>query len=179
MKQPTLQPLLLTLILVATLLLGLGIFGPCLRIVPGFGEYSPIIRVLKPDLTAPTSFSIHQGIVQMAQGGNQLLAALVFAFSVLFPIAKVTVYWIAANDTPQHPTFKKAFRMANTLGKFSMVDVFVIALLVIAIKGLPGNTQVHLQWGFWCFCVSVIASLTIPFLLKPWQRQREHASRAK
>ena len=166
------QPVLLGVILGTTLLLGLGVFGPCLEIVPGFGEYSPLVRVLKPDLTEPTRFSLYSGITHMALGGNGWLAALVFAFSVLFPVAKVSVYWVAANDSPRHPTFKKAFRLAAHLGKFSMVDAFVIALLVVVIKGLPGNTQVRLQWGFWCFCLSVITSLAIPFILKRWQRLR-------
>lgn len=166
------QAAILLLIFGTTFLLGLGIFGPCLQIVPGFGDYSPLVRVLKPDLTVPTSFSLFGGIKLMAEGGNMGLASVVFAFSVLFPVSKVSVFWIAANDTPRHPTFKKAFRVATTLGKFSMVDVFVIALLVVAIKGLPGNTQVKLQWGFWCFCFSVMGTLAIPFLLKRWQRLR-------
>ena len=172
MIRDRIQPSLLAIILGTTLLLGLGVFGPCLEIVPGFGDYSPLVRVLKPDLTVPTRFSLYSGITHMAEGGNWWLAALVFAFSVLFPVAKVSVYWIAANDTPKHPTFKKAFRLATQLGKFSMVDVFVIALLVVAIKGLPGNTQVKLQWGCWCFCLSVITSLAIPVVLKRWQRLR-------
>ena len=159
------------LIIAATLLLGLGIFGPCMVIVPGFGDYSPIVRVLKPDLTEPTNFTLFGGITHMAHGGNWVLAALVFIFSIIFPAAKFSVYWIAAIDSPSHPNFKTAIRAASILGKFSMVDVFVIALLVIAIKGLPGNTQVTLRWGFWCFCVSIIGSLAIPFVIRRWHRQ--------
>ena len=132
----------------------MGVFGPCLEIVPGFGEYSPLVRVLKPDLTEPTRFSLYSGITHMAQGGNWWLAALVFAFSVVFPVAKVSVYWIAANDTPNHPTFKKAFRLATQLGKFSMVDVFVIALLWHRVTE-PGRVTVNL-------CLSLRKSLFFP-----------------
>ena len=64
------------------------------------------------------------------------------------------------------------------LGKFSMVDVFVIALLVVTIKGLPGGTRVSLGWGFWCFATAVLLSLAIPVWLKariaeaPGRRER-------
>ncbi len=154
------------LILVATCVLGLGIFGPCVKILPGFGDYSPVVRMLKPDLTHPTHFSLFRGVLQLADGGAWLLAVVVFGFSVVFPVAKLTVFWIAAIDSPKHPGFKAAVRTAHVLGKFSMVDVFVIALLVIAIKGLPGNTQVQLQWGFWCFCAAIVMSLIVPYLLR-------------
>lgn len=153
-------------VILTSAMLGLGIFGPCMKIAPGFGEYSPLVRLLKPDLTEPTQFSLFSGITRMAQEGNLWLAALIFAFTILFPIAKLSVYWIAVLESPEHPSFAKTVKCANHLGKFSMVDVFVIALLVVAIKGLPGDTEVTLRWGFWCFCVAIVASLLMPLALK-------------
>ncbi len=158
-----------TIVLLSIVLLGFGIFGPCMKIVPGFGDYSPLVRVLKPDLAVPASFSLFSGITHMAHEGNWMLAILVFSFSILFPITKLSVYWIAAIDSPEHGAFHKVMKVASLLGKFSMVDVFVIALLVVAIKGLPGNTQVQVQWGFWCFCTAILVSLVVPFALKRQQ----------
>lgn len=153
------------LVLVSTICLGLGIFAPCFTLNPGFGDYSPLIRILKPDLTHPSAFSLFSGIASIYHGGHAPLAIVVFTFSIVFPIAKLTVYWVAALDSPAHPHFTRIVHAAHHLGKFSMVDVFVIALLVITIKGLPGGTRVELQWGFWCFCAAVILSLLIALML--------------
>ena len=106
----------------------------------------------------------------MAHEGNWMLAILVFSFSIIFPVAKLSVYWIAAIDSPDDGAFKRVMKVASMLGKFSMVDVFVITLLVVAIKGLPGNTQVQIQWGFWCFCAAILLSLVVPFALKRYSK---------
>lgn len=160
------------LVITATILLGLGIFGPCLKILPGFGGYSPVVRVLKPELTEPVRYSLFDGITHLARGGHWLLAAILFAFSIVFPLAKLSTYWVASLESPEHPWFRTAVKGAGHLGKFSMVDVFVIAWLVITIKGLPGTSQVFLQWGFWCFCGAILTSLIIPFAIIPRGRSR-------
>lgn len=44
-------------------------------------------------------------------------------------------------------------------GKFSMLDVMVIAVLVVAIKALPGGTKIALGWGLFAFAGSVLLSM--------------------
>ena len=39
------------------------------------------------------------------------------------------------------------------------------ALIVVAIKGLPGSTEVKLGWGVWAFAGSVVLSLIASMLL--------------
>jgi hypothetical protein len=46
-----------------------------------------------------------------------------------------------------------------------MVDVFVIALLILAIKGLPGGSQVILHAGLYCFAGSVLCALKASWLI--------------
>ena len=40
-----------------------------------------------------------------------------------------------------------------------MLDVFVVGLLVLAIKGMPGGSKVTLGWGVAAFAGSVVLSL--------------------
>jgi len=47
-----------------------------------------------------------------------------------------------------------------------MLDVLVIALLVIAIKGLPGGSTVTLGSGFYCFTFSVLLALVLPGIVR-------------
>jgi paraquat-inducible protein A len=54
----------------------------------------------------------------------------------------------------------------NQLGKWSMLDVFVLAVLVIAVKGLPGDSKVVVEWGAAAFCASVLLSIYISLYIK-------------
>ena len=47
-----------------------------------------------------------------------------------------------------------------------MLDLLVVALLVIAIKGLPGGTQVTLDWAAPAFCASILLTLYFSSVLK-------------
>jgi uncharacterized paraquat-inducible protein A len=40
-----------------------------------------------------------------------------------------------------------------------MVEVLLIALLVLVVKGMPGGSEVNIQAGAWLFTASVILSL--------------------
>jgi len=147
---------------VCLVLFALGLFGPAMKIIPSMGKYSVLVKIIDPTMTEPTTFSIMSGIMKLAQGGDWFLAALVFLFTAVMPVAKLTVYWGLVMGL----VHRGALWIASALGKFSMVDVLVIAFLVVVIKGMPGDTTVHLRWGFWCFCASVILSLPMSFLAK-------------
>lgn len=154
------------LILVATLLLGLGLFGPCMTIQPGYGEFQWAVELFKPDMVKPTTYSICSGIYQLFQDGDILVGILVFAFSFAFPIWKICVIWACTHSLQEgsgNPTF---LRLVDNLGKLSMLDVLFIALLVLAIKGLPGDTKVVIGWWVWAFCASILIGMWVSSKLK-------------
>ena len=47
-----------------------------------------------------------------------------------------------------------------------MLDVFVLAVLVVAVKGLPGGSRVLIEWGAAAFCASVLLSIYISLHLR-------------
>ena len=51
--------------------------------------------------------------------------------------------------------------MLDRTFKFLFVFVFVLAVLVIAVKGLPGDSKVFIEWGAAAFCASVLLSIYI------------------
>ena len=57
-------------------------------------------------------------------------------------------------------------RMFAALAPYAMVEVFLLALLVLVIKGLPGGSRIELQSGAWLFAGSVLLSLLAAGLLK-------------
>ena len=146
---------------VAAGLLGLGLFAPCMTLYPAFGDITPLVRLLKPDLTAPTTYSILEGIRSMFDEGSIFIGGVVLLFSVVFPVWKLGVYFMAAARRARGLDTGASVRWVNQLGKWSMLDVFVLAVLVVAIKGLPGGSRVAIEWGAAAFCASVLLSIYI------------------
>ena len=146
---------------VAAGLLGLSLFAPCMTLHPAFGEMTPLVRLLNPDLTAPTTYSILEGIRSMFEEGSVFIGLVVLLFSVVFPVWKLGVYSMAAARWSRGLETGDTVRWVNQLGKWSMLDVFVLAVLVVAIKGLPGGSRITVEWGAAAFCASVLLSIYI------------------
>lgn len=154
------------LILLASIFLGVGLFTPCLTVIPGAGEWTGVLRVFRPDFTAPHSLSIAEGIVELFDYGHYLIGTLILVFSILFPLAKLGVLWTAAWNISHRDATKQLLLLVEKLGKYSMLDIFVIAILIIAIKGLPGGSTVNVEIGFYSFVLSVLLSLVLPTIVR-------------
>jgi paraquat-inducible protein A len=153
------------LILLAAVLLGLGLVAPCMTITPGFGQFDGWVKLLKPELSKTTTYSLLSGIVAMIHHGSVGVGLLLLAFSVIFPATKLAVmaWGTQMLTTREPPGF--LLRLAHHTGRFSMLDVMVVALIVIAIKGLPGNTNITIGWGVFAFAGSVVMSIIISAML--------------
>jgi hypothetical protein len=57
-----------------------------------------------------------------------------------------------------------------------MLDVLVLAMIVVAIKGLPGSSEIRLGWGVWAFAGSVVLSLIASVLLHKLERHPRAAT---
>ena len=116
-------------------------------------------------MTEATTYSILTGLRMMHLTGNTAIAVLLLGFSVVFPTMKLAAmgWGAAALAVGRRPA--AAVRLTHHLGKFSMLDVLVIALFILAAKGLPGGTTIKLEWGVWAFAVSVAGSLVVSVIL--------------
>ncbi len=153
------------LILLASLLLGLGLFTPCLTVVPAAGEWTGLLKIFKPDFSAPQPISIVGGIRQLFHHGHFFIGLIVLVFSILFPLAKLGVLWAATWNVTHHQHSASLLKLVEKLGKYSMLDILVIALVIVAIKGLPGGTKVTAGIGLYCFALSVLISLILPIMV--------------
>jgi paraquat-inducible protein A len=137
------------------LLLIAGVFLPCMTVYPQAGEFTGFLSLLAPDEFKETSYSILSGIGEMFDSGSPVTGAVLFIFSIIFPFWKLSTFFRALYGRNQG----KAFKLALVLGKYSMLDVFVLAVLIVNIKGLPGGSRVELESGIYFFAVSVILSI--------------------
>ena len=151
-------------ILAASALLGAGLSGPSMTVSPRFGSLSQVVAMFKPELTAPEQFSLLSAIVELFRGGagEVFVGTLLAVFSVAFPILKLSVMWLSAQAVEENQPPLRLLRVIETHGKLSMLDIFVMALVVIAVKGLPGGTTVTLNWGVVAFAISILLTLRVP-----------------
>ena len=78
--------------------------------------------------------TIISGVIQFWQEGDYPVAIIIFTASVLIPILKViALVWLclAARRGTTHPVgTTRLYRVTEFIGRWSMVDVFVVAILV-------------------------------------------------
>jgi paraquat-inducible protein A len=131
-------------LLAALVLLVLGLFLPAIRI----SSFIFLSREL----------SLAQSVFSFLQAGDYFIFLVTFVFTIAFPTIKIVtglVLWHAA-DISGTPA-KSVLNGLSVASKWSMLDVFMIALAVLAIDGRV-FTGADIQAGAIVFSVSVLIS---------------------
>ena len=77
-------------------------------------------------------------------------------FTICFPFVKLTamlVLWLWPRLDIEHA--RRLFHFVSNMGKWSMLDVFVVAILVLTIKS-SGLASIRVGEGFFLFFISVM-----------------------
>ena len=88
--------------------------------------------------------SILQTIQQLWQDERVMVAVLIFMFSIAVPVIK-GILLIFAHCSRNLAAERTAHRIANAIGKWSMADVFVVAIF-LAFLSTRGDAQVKEQF---------------------------------
>jgi hypothetical protein len=144
-----------------------GIFAPSFTMIPKFGGgfFERLVRFFVSDDLEPRQFSLAGGIVHLLQQRELLIGGLILLFSVAFPVAKLTAI-ILFIHSGRSAAADRNLKLLESLGKWSMLDVFVIASLVICFKGFPGGTHIQVQWGIYIFAISILLTMLATNSLK-------------
>lgn len=121
-------------------------------------------------------YSILDLILRLSAEKQWTLLAIVVLFSTLFPIIKL-IFMIVLSTTVVPLTSRQChmlYVLTEKTARFSMVDVMVVALMVVALK-VDGFASVDIGWGTICFFTSVLFSLLAGLLVDVNQFERpEH-----
>ena len=99
--------------------------------------------------------SVFQGLIILWKAGELFLFLILFVFTVCFPFVKINALlalWLYPGLTSEQA--KNFFKFVSHLGKWSMLDVFVVAILVLTVKS-GGLASIKVQSGFFLFFISV------------------------
>ncbi len=146
-------------------LLGFGLVAPTLTIRPQAGEFTWLVKVFSPEDLEPATYSILGIIGRLFEDGDLFLSGVLFLFSVVFPIGKLCLYWVAAGIERRSGRAEALLRWTHRAGKFSMAEVFALALMVLVVKTLPGGSTASLEWGAYVFAASALGAILLSFRL--------------
>ena len=107
------------------------------------------------------TFSLASGIFHLLRQGEPLLFIIVFSFSILMPAWKMyLLYRLLHAHEGDNARRHRQLHVLSFLGKWSMLDVFVVAILVVTVKlGAIANITVH--FGLYLFTFAVLASMLL------------------
>ncbi|MFC1577128.1 paraquat-inducible protein A [Candidatus Omnitrophota bacterium] len=123
------------------------------------GIFLPILT-FKEMAWFKTTFSVLSGIENLWVQKQPVLALIIVLFSVIFPTTKlVTLFWIwiARLTSRQRVTIIDRLEL---LGKWSMLDVFVVAVTVVTVK-LGFIVKAEPRMGIYVFASSIMLSMLI------------------
>ena len=122
----------------------------------------PILRI--EQLGHSHQSSILSGTIELFQHGAWLVGGVVFLFSILFPLVKIVLLLELSYFELLHREHKAfTLRMMEHLGKWSMMDVMLLAFLVMLVK-LGDMVEFHLGPAViafvMCVAMSMLASIS-------------------
>lgn len=124
----------------------------------------PTLKLTKIIFLTDT-YSIWDGVWELWKSNHIGLAAIIFFFSILFPGIKLVgllfVWFI-----PLEPEGRRHFLYwLGILGKWSMLDVFIVAILIILIK-TKDIADASAQTGIYLFAGAIILSIIATMMIE-------------
>tara|TARA_B110000914_G_C15414036_1_gene423240 strand:+ start:128 stop:631 length:504 start_codon:yes stop_codon:yes gene_type:complete len=90
------------------------------------------------------SFSILTGLLDLIKGGQIIIFLLVAGFSVVLPLLKISTLYLLLSKKTSSSRHKKILHAMHEYGRWAMLDVMIVALLVVTVKlGAIASIQVH------------------------------------
>ncbi len=132
-----------------------------------FGLVLPLVRFEKLYFFNETP-SLIDIVVSLWEQGSGGLAVLVALFSIVFPVIKLFGMALKATAPAQASAGKANWlaRLLPVLGKWSMMDVMLVALVIVAAK-TSGMASAFTQPGLWFYAASAIMTGVLQMKLKP------------
>lgn len=145
-------------------LIALGLFIPGILLPIFKMDMTMFANVMQTDITIPLvnqELSIMQTVQELYEDSRWLVAALIFLFSVCIPVFKTSAIIIAYLKR-HSPLEQKILNFVSNIGKWSMADVFVVAIFLAVLSTNQAETATQHQLTLFNFQLPVtVASQTL------------------
>jgi paraquat-inducible protein A len=124
------------------------------------GLVAPIITMTK-FLLIENTFSVLSGALGLLQEQQYFLFIVITGFSIVLPLLKMGVlYKLLSSKQQESVHLDRYLHWMHLFGKWSMLDVFVVAVLVVAAK-LGAIASVEMRFGLYAFTAAVVLTMYI------------------
>ncbi len=139
-----------TIISLATALYGVGLFTPMATIQTKF----------LPFIDRSTSYSLVRTIRNIFTDGDHVLGVVLVLFTFVFPVTKLFSLFMGLWGG-WRPHNSRLYRWMRATGHWSMLDVFVVAILVVflRVQTMGGGMSMAPEMGIYCFGASVLLAI--------------------
>ncbi|HSI13560.1 MAG TPA: paraquat-inducible protein A [Chthoniobacter sp.] len=120
----------------------------------------PVLRI-ESSIKGEQVNTILSGVIQFWEDGDYPVALIIFTASVVIPLIKVLaiiVLCFAVRSGRSPATMTRLYRMTEYIGRWSMVDVFVVAILVGVVQ-LGSVLQIEPGGGAFAFAGVVVLTM--------------------
>jgi paraquat-inducible protein A len=115
--------------------------------------------------------SVVGGIATLLHEGEYFLFAILTLFTLVFPCVKLGLLAVIWAERKHNLTrVRRLHQWIEHLGKWSMLDVFVVAILIVAMKS-ASVAELHIGAGLYLFTFSVITTQLASALVAKLLRQ--------
>jgi paraquat-inducible protein A len=116
--------------------------------------------------------SVISGLGALADAREWFLFIIIFLFTLVFPLIKLgvltAVWWYRSEDDVRAD---RLLRWESSLGKWSMLDVLVVAILVVVMKS-ASLASIRVGIGVYLFTASVVLTQLISIRLERRLRRK-------
>jgi paraquat-inducible protein A len=100
------------------------------------------------------------------------LFIVITLFSLCVPVVKIASLLLILNvDYASDSFLDKSLQIIETIGKWSMLDVFVVALLLVSVK-LGALAKVEVHYGLYAFATAVLLTMGLSYWIHRLSLQR-------
>lgn len=137
--------------------------------------FTPVMTIERLGHTAEAS--IWQGTVSLLAEGHLAVGLAVLCFSIVAPVAKLAAIFTLTTGVSMHARHRaRTYRFVEWIGRWGMVDVLLVAILVAAVK-LGDLVEVTPGVGVAAFGAVVILSILASAAFDPHQIWRAEPAR--
>lgn len=112
-----------------------------------------------------SEYSVITGVAGLFEDGEWLLGFIILLFSIVFPIAKLFVLAAIWVGKMTHEQRFGLLRLLDKIGRWSMLDVFAVGILVVVGK-LGAVADVQARVGIYLFAFAILLAMLATWRVK-------------
>lgn len=136
------------------------------------GVVSPLFTVEK-FVFIENTFTLVSALGELWRQQRYGLLLLVGGFSLVLPLLKLLVLYRALRPPSGVTRVNRYLRWIHEYGRWSMLDVFVVALMVVSLK-LGVFFEVRVHYGLYLFTAAIVLTMVITAIVVRRYASAEH-----